>query len=481
MICVTGFTRSRKVKLAISWYFFSQGAVVGNWAAILPTIKEEQKLTNGSLGLILIASIVGAVLSLPFVSSIIQRFGSGVALFLGGFMLLPLFPIVGLQEHLAIFVVGVCTLGFALGWMGIAMNNQAVLCEKMIRTPSLGLFHAIYAMGGLCGTLFGGALIQHNLSVLEEIFFFLLVIVIPQLFFSCWLFSQQEEKLIKQTTFLSERGRRSTDHATFSDDYKSSGSNQHTTLLITPELATIIDSNASEQSAQTDWQEFEEDRFSFDVYCISALCGLSFIAYLGEGSIGDWSAIYFNDTMNTSPFTSTFGFAGFSLTVAIARLASDYLAERIGRKFLLQLAGIVAALGLSIVASSAWIKKAAGRDVGVAVAVIGFAVAGTGIGVVIPSVISLAGDVKGMDAADAIGLITSIGYAGVVVGPAALGGLAVLCKGLEWSFLLDSGLMLVSTALACFLQRHRYKLLRQSEEEVDPGFRPLLHEDSVIQ
>eukprot|EP01031_Cornospumella_fuschlensis_P030842 gene30842-37267_t len=138
MLAVSGFTRSRKVKLAIGWYFFAEGAILGTWAAMLPQVKDDQDLSNASLGLVLIAAVGGALASIPFSSYIAGRFGSGLSLLFGGLLMLPLFPLVAFKHNLPIFILGVFLLGFALGWADIAMNNQAVLSEKMTRLPTHG-------------------------------------------------------------------------------------------------------------------------------------------------------------------------------------------------------------------------------------------------------------------------------------------------------------------------------------------------------
>ena len=70
---------------------------------------------------------------------------------------------------------------------------------------------------------------------------------------------------------------------------------------------------------------------------------------------------------------------------------------------------------------------------------------------VAPSAISIAGsDVPSsmMSSADAIGYVSSVGYLGVLVGPPLLGGLSSLLGGLGWSFLVDSGFMLLMSCVA---------------------------------
>jgi MFS family permease len=394
--------------------------------------------------------------------------------------MLPLFPLVGIQNNLPVFIVGVFLLGFAFGWGDICMNNQAVLCEKMTRVPTLGLFHAVYAIGGLSGALIGGALLEQNISVFREVIFFCILMVIPEIVFSCWLFSQQEERLIQQIALLSESNNYQHSRNT-SSDHKS----QNNSLLITPELANILECSDSMPS-QTDWQDFSEEAFVSDYPALICLCALAFLAYLGEGSVADWSAIYFFELLDVSPLVCTLGYVAFELSVAIARLCSDHIVLILGRRKLLQLAGFVAAAGLGLAASAAWIQSTLGSNMALGIAIVGFSISGAGLGVVSPSVISLAGDIRGIGTTDAIGLVSSVGYVGIMAGPPLLGGISALCQGLQFAFFVDAGLMLGISILALLLVQHfgPQKLLRTSQEQLH---QPLLHpenaalDDSIIQ
>lgn len=71
---------------------------------------------------------------------------------------------------------------------------------------------------------------------------------------------------------------------------------------------------------------------------------------------------------------------------------------------------------------------------------------------VAPIVISFAGStIKGMDPAQAIALVSSLAYVGVLVGPPLLGGLALGLNGLRFSLLLDGLFMTCISVLATML------------------------------
>lgn len=372
MLCCSGFTRARKAKFAVSCYFFSMGSALGAWAGVLPQVKKDHGLNNSILGATLVAAVFGAIAALPLVTYFSQKFGSGFSLFLGGLILLLLYPIVGIKSHLAVFVLGVFGLGFGCGWADVSMNAQAVVCEKMTRSSTLGLFHSIMAIGGLLGALFAGFLIEQNYSVLQVTIFLSLLLLFPQLFLSWWLYTIQEEKLIDQNCFI---------HNNMEYEKIDTEVNPLNTALFPAEAD--VPPEQDEPDAPLDWQEYKSpssDQINYSIlYSIAFLC---FLSYFGQGSIGDWSAIYLSNELEANAFECTFGFVGFELFVAIGTYYSDWFVMRFGRKILLQASGIVAAIGLALAVGAMSIKS---HESSLILAVVGFSLSGLGMSVVTSS------------------------------------------------------------------------------------------------
>lgn len=445
-----GFTRVRKAKLAISWYFFAVGMIMGNWAALLPFVKEEQGINNGVLGGLLVGAVGGAMLALPVITYSNDHFGCGISVTLGSLSLILLFPLVGLNVGLGVFGMGIVMFGFGMGCTDVSMNGQAVLCEKITRKPILGMFHSIAAVGTLIGALVGGAIMQQGISVLHEIAFVCFILLLPEFIFSCWLFSLQEEKLINQSTsglsshvyevleaaenpalyhpeyrthseemLETERTQSDALHSVSSGLHSDNRSSAHSHSTNTAGNLSLNSGNHSNNAAdvpstsidsrQTDWQVYSKSSVEGDVDYVTLLklCGLCFIAYFGEGSIGDWSAIYLKDNLDSNAFECTLGVVGFQLFVAIGRLYSDYAVVFLGRQRLLQVAGIVAGAGLGITVIAPIFSS---QSVALVVAIVGFSLCGAGMSVVAPSVISMAGaGISGLTTAAAIAYVSSVG------------------------------------------------------------------------
>ena len=135
---------------------------------------------------------------------------------------------------------------------------------------------------------------------------------------------------------------------------------------------------------------------------------------IAEGVMYDWSVLYLKQEIGMPQAEAALGYAAFSAAMAIARFSTDALRKRFSERKLLFVGGCVAATAMSIVllSANAW------------VAFIGFALVGAGLALVAPILFSAATLVPGVSRAAAIASVTSIGYAGFMVGPPLIGGIA---------------------------------------------------------
>ncbi|MGH6913130.1 MAG: MFS transporter, partial [Geminicoccales bacterium] len=142
---------------------------------------------------------------------------------------------------------------------------------------------------------------------------------------------------------------------------------------------------------------------------VIAFCGL-----LGEGAIGDWSAVYLDQSLGADVEVAATAFAVFSLAMALGRFSGDRIVRRLGGGAVVRGGGALAALGLGA-------SLLIGRP---EVAVIGFGLIGAGLSCIFPVALSAAARTPGMSAGTAIAGVCTIGYFGFLVGPPAIGGLA---------------------------------------------------------
>jgi predicted MFS family arabinose efflux permease len=141
---------------------------------------------------------------------------------------------------------------------------------------------------------------------------------------------------------------------------------------------------------------------------LGALC---FISFLAEGAVLDWSALFLRDFRRVDVAIAGIGYAAFSLAMVAGRFTGDWLTHRLGARPMLQAAAAVAAGGFVAVA----LVPYAGA------ALAGFILIGLGAANIVPVLFSASGRVPGVPAGIALATVTTIAYAGLLLGPALIG------------------------------------------------------------
>ncbi len=170
------------------------------------------------------------------------------------------------------------------------------------------------------------------------------------------------------------------------------------------------------------------------VMFIGILC---FIMFLAEGSMLDWSALFLTTLRGVEHSQAGLGYALFSITMTLGRLNGDRVVNSLGRYRVLLLGSLCAAfgLGLAIAFNHATVSLA------------GFMLVGLGASNVVPILFSAAGNQRDMPANLAIASVTTVGYAGILAGPALIGFIAQFSN-LTVAFACVAALLLAVTASA---------------------------------
>ena len=161
---------------------------------------------------------------------------------------------------------------------------------------------------------------------------------------------------------------------------------------------------------------------------------LASLGLIAEGAMYDWSVLYVKQELLADAGTAALGYAAFSGAMAAARFGGDWVRARLSSALLVRASGLLAAAGmtLSLLTSSPL------------VALLGFALVGLGFANIVPVLFSAAGRQTDMSASMAISAITTIGYAGILAGPALIGFVAHAAS-LHLAFgALACGMLLVS-------------------------------------
>lgn len=155
------------------------------------------------------------------------------------------------------------------------------------------------------------------------------------------------------------------------------------------------------------------------------------VAFMSEQAIEGWAALHLERGLGASPAGGALGPTILGLTMALGRFGGQWIIRYLDEPRLISLACAVAAAGTGIAAFAPT----------VALAYLGFAIAGLGVSVVVPMAYAwIARLVDADKRARVISRISVIGYAGFFIGPPMMGGLS------EWS-----GLWLSFSAIALTL------------------------------
>ncbi len=150
------------------------------------------------------------------------------------------------------------------------------------------------------------------------------------------------------------------------------------------------------------------DRWSLPLVILGLI---AFGSFLSEGAAADWSAVYLRDEAGATSAVAAAGFAGFSLGMVAARFAGDRVVAAVGPVRLVGVSAAVALCGLAPALAAP----------GAATGILGFAVFGLGLGPVIPTAVSAAGNAGLGTLEGVVSRLFTIGYFGGVSGPAIIG------------------------------------------------------------
>lgn len=163
------------------------------------------------------------------------------------------------------------------------------------------------------------------------------------------------------------------------------------------------------------------------VLILALLAGIMFLV---EGAILDWGALLVTDARLVDTAHGGLAYILFSIAMLSGRFSGDYITGRLGDRTVLLWGGVIAIGGMFLVLST---------SITVA-AMAGFILIGAGASNIVPVLFRLAGSQRAMPSGLAIAAISTVGYAGVLIGPAGIGFVAHHL-GLAMSFALLAILM----------------------------------------
>lgn len=377
VILFQGLPAQRVHRIAASVFFFVAGICFASWASRIPDIQAHLGLNDAGLGSVLFALPVGLMTSLPLSGWLVTKFGSKRMLLAGSLSYPLILCLLGVVDHTWQLVTVLFFFGLFGNLMNISINTQAVGVESMYGRSIMASFHGVWSLAGFVGASVGTLMIGvHIPPFLHFGLIAVLVITTTVIFYN----SSLEKDLPHDTS---------------------------QPLFVMPDKGLLH-------------------------LGLIALCCM-----ICEGSMFDWSGVYFKKEVSGAGSIPTLGYVAFMFSMATGRFLGDWLATTIGVKKLLQMSGIVIAAGLLLAVVFPNLIAATA----------GFLLVGLGVSSVVPLVYSAAGRSGTMAPGVAIAAVSTIGYFGFLFGPPLIGFIAQAAS-LRWSLTLIACLGFCTTILA---------------------------------
>src|SRR5471030_872558 len=146
------------------------------------------------------------------------------------------------------------------------------------------------------------------------------------------------------------------------------------------------------------------------------MAAMAMICFMAEGAVLDWGGVFLTQDRGLAVEHAGWGFAVFAITMSLMRLAGDAVVSALGRQRVLIFGSILGIAGyLMVVALPGW-----------NLSLLGFALVGAGAANIVPVLITLAGQEKVMPVNMSVAMVATLGYLGVLGGPAIIGYIAHL-------------------------------------------------------
>ena len=276
-------------RIAVKLIFFINGFVHANLAARFPRIQEIFSIDNGTLGIVLLSSSVGALIAMPFTGWLIIRNGSRRITIAAVFLYclsVPLMPVMPDVFGLAfIFFI----MGITAGMLDVSMNAQAVMVERQHSKPIMTSFHALFSIGMVAGAGCGALFVKLETTL----FLHLSVIIALGLLGAAWaryhlIHDKPQEKIHEYPAFR------------------------------LPNSAMV------------------------------SIGVIAFCCMLGEGAMADWSTNYMEKIAGASKALAPIGLSSFALAMTIGRFFGDSARIKFGDRTLMIYLGLISTLGLTV-------------------------------------------------------------------------------------------------------------------------------------
>lgn len=365
-------------RIAVSTFFFIMGFTFASWANRIPDIKRTLHLNDAQLGGLLFSLPIGQLVAMGLSGYLVSKYSSKKILKFA-ILVYPLAVIsLGLAKESWHLAVGLFCMGMFGNMCGISVNTQGVGVERLYKRSIMASFHGVWSLAGFAGGVFATFMVGLDIT--------------PFVHF-CIVYAITFSLMIAMRNWILPR-----------------------------------DANPPQKQKRRVLKPSRQIVFLGMIVFGSMIC---------EGTMFDWSVIYFENIIQPPKELVRLGYIVFMFMMSAGRFTADRLVTKFGVQKILKVSGIIIASGLLTAVIFPYMVTAT----------IGFLLVGLGTSSVVPLCYSLAGRSKDMNPGVAITTVASIGFAGFLIGPPLIGFISQMSN-LRWSFALIAVLGLMTTIVA---------------------------------
>ena len=277
-------------RLSVSTFYFLQGLVFASWACRIPDVKSALGMNDADLGSVLFAVPVGQMSAMALSGYLVGRFGSRRILMASSVFYPAVLVCLGLVSSFWELAGGLFLFGVAANLTNISVNTQGVGVERLYQCSIMARFHGLWSLAGFFGALLGAFMVDWDVSTETHFIAIFLICMVILAIFSRFLLPRDARRSSSQSGGMFR---------------------------------------------------------SMDAYVL--LIGLiAFGSMVSEGTMFDWSGVYFESVVQPGPGLVQTGYVAFMSTMALGRFTADRMVMRFGAVRVLRASGILIGAGLLV-------------------------------------------------------------------------------------------------------------------------------------
>ncbi|GIH24989.1 MFS transporter [Acrocarpospora phusangensis] len=282
----------RTARIGTTLTFVLAGIFSGTVAVRMPALAGKLDLSEGRLGMALLACGVGALVSMQAARPLMRRLGSKGILTATGPSCGAALALVGVAPSYPMLLAAMSVFGVAFGLLDVAMNAQGSAVEARYGRPLLSGMHAGWCFGAIVSGLAGFAAIRLGLTF---------------------------------TPHLAGVG-----------------------VAGIPAALALVPTFLADPPARED-RTGSRRGLPRVVYLLGIVV---FAAFTVEGMVADWNGLYLRDILGAPESVAALGYPLFVTGMLLGRLAGDRLRARFGVRAHLTVSGLATAAAFTVVVTA---------------------------------------------------------------------------------------------------------------------------------